>query len=109
MTNWSYDEATQAGTLTLQGELTIRQVHELKNSLLEVFDCAEQITIDVSSTTEADVAGLQLLYACRRFATSRNKKMCLRVGDNSRFTDFLEEAGFPHDIGCNHGEKEPCT
>ena len=105
MTNWSYDDATQAGTLTLQGGLTIRHVNELKTSLLEALDSAGQITIDVSSTTEADIAGVQLLYACRRLATSRGKQLYLRIGDNSRFTDFLEEAGFPKDFSCNHDEK----
>jgi ABC-type transporter Mla MlaB component len=109
MTNWSYDDATQAGTLTLQGELTIRHVNELKSALLDALDGVQQITVDVSSTTEADVAGVQLLYACRRFATSLGKKMCLRAGDNSRFSDFLEEAGFPPDIGCNHGAEDKCS
>ena len=77
MTNWSYNAATNSGTLTLQGELTIRSVGEIKHSLLEAFASAEQVTVDVSSTTDVDVAGVQLLCACQRSSTSRGKQMRL--------------------------------
>lgn len=94
--------------MTLQGELTIRSVGEFKNSLLEAFDSAEQVTVDVSSTTDVDVAGVQLLCACQRSSASRGKQMRLRLGDNKRFADFLAEIGLPPDFICNHDEKELC-
>ena len=108
MTNWSYDDATKSGILTLQGELTISHVGEIRNALVEAFDSAERVTVDVSSTTDVDVAGVQLLFACRRTSTAHGKKVCLRLGDNKRFADFLEEIGFPPDFICNHGEQEMC-
>lgn len=94
--------------MALQGELTISHVGEIRNSLVEAFDSAERVTVDVSSTTDVDVAGVQLLCACQRTSTSRGKKMCLQLGDNKRFADFLEEIGFPPDFICNHGEQEMC-
>ena len=107
MRNWSFDDATNIGTLTLQ-ELTISHVGEIKNSLLEAFDSAERVTVDVSSTTDVDVAGVQLLCACQRSSTAHGKKMCLRLGDNKRFADFLEEVGFHLNFICNHGEQDKC-
>ena len=108
MTNWSYDDASKSGTLTLQGALTIRHVRDIRTSLVAAFDSAEQVTVDVSSTTDVDVAGVQLLCACQRSAVARGAQMCLQMGDNKRFADFLEEIGCPPDFICNHGEKELC-
>ena len=109
MTNWSYDNVTKTGTLMLAGELTIHHVRDLKSSLVEAFDNAEQVMVDVSATTAVDVAGVQLLCACHRFSRTRGKKMCLRLGGNTRFADFLEEVGFPLEFICNHGEKDQCV
>jgi anti-anti-sigma regulatory factor len=109
MTNWSFDNETNTGTLKLAGEVTVQHVSDLKASLVEAFENAEQVTVDVSATTAVDVAGVQILCACHRFSRSRGKKMCLRLGDNTRFADFLEEVGFPLGFICNHGEKDRCV
>lgn len=106
MTNWIYDEATNQGMLTLQGELTIQHVGDLKKTLVNAIKSAKQVTVDVSSTTAVDVAGVQLLCAGHRFSTSCGKKMFLRLGDNNRFADFLEEVGFHLNFICNHDEKD---
>jgi len=108
MTNWSYDNGTNTGTLMLTGEVTIHHVSDLKISLVEAFDSAEQVTVDVSATTAVDVAGVQLLCACHRFSRSRSKKMCLRLGGNTRFANFLEDVGFPLGFICDHGENDKC-
>jgi len=109
MTNWSYDNETGTGTLMLEGDVTIHRVNDLKSSLIEAFESAEQVTVDVSSTTAIDVAGVQLLCASHRFSRSRGKKMCLKLGDNIRFADFLEEVGVPLDFICSHGENDQCV
>ena len=106
MTNWSYDKATKNGTLILQGEVTIQNVEDLKNALVEAINSAKQVTVDVSSTTAVDVAGVQMLCAGDRFSTSCGKKMYLWLGDNKRFADFLEEVGFHLSFICNHDEKD---
>lgn len=106
MTNWSYDEATKNGTLTLQGEVTIQNVEDLKNALVDAINSAKQVTVDVSSTTAVDVAGVQLLCAGHRFSTSCGKKMSLWLGVNKRFADFLEEVGFHLSFICNHDEQD---
>ena len=106
MTNWSYDKATKNGTLILEGEVTIQNVEDLKNALVDAINSAKQVTVDVSSTTAVDVAGVQLLCAGHRFSTSCGKKMDLCIGDNKRFADFLEEVGFHLSFICNHDEQE---
>ena len=105
MTNWSYDAATDNGTLMLQGEVTIQHVGELKEALADAIEEATQVTVDVSSATAVDVAGVQLLCACHRFTMSCGRKMFLRIGNNKRFADFLDEAGFHLNFICDQDER----
>lgn len=108
MTNWSFDPECNAGTLAILGDLTIGQVAALKQSLVEAFANAGQVTVDVSSATAVDVAGVQLLCACHRFASGRGQQMCLRLGDNQSFLQFLDDVGFARDFICGHGNADQC-
>jgi len=108
MTNWSYDPDNNSGTLLVEGDMTINHISALKDRLVEAFENAERVVVDVSSTTGFDVAGVQLLTACQRFSNSRGKKMCLRVGENGAFLQFLEDVGFSQEFICNHGDADHC-
>lgn len=108
MTSWSFDSENNAGTLSVEGEMTINHIGDLKDRLVEAFGRAGRVTVDVSSTKVVDVAGVQLLCACHRFSEARGKKMCLRLGDNAPFAQFLDEVGFPRDFICNHGSAGEC-
>jgi anti-anti-sigma regulatory factor len=104
MTNWSFDPENNSGTLLFEGDMTINHIGELKDRLVEALDSAEQVTVDVSAATAIDVAGLQLLCACHRSSTERGKRMCLRIGGNVQFSQFLDETGFAQDFICNHDD-----
>ena len=108
MTNWSYDPDKNSGTLLVEGDMTINHISALKDRLVETFESAEQVVVDVSATTAIDVAGIQLLCACHRFSSGRGKKMCLRVGENGEFLQFLDEVGFSQDFICSHGDAGQC-
>jgi len=108
MTNWSFDAENNSGTLFVEGDMTINHVGDLKDRLVDAFDSAERVTVDVTSATAIDVAGVQLLHACHRFSSGRGKKMCLRLGENTRFAQFLDEVGFAQDFICNHGDTNEC-
>ena len=108
MTNWSFDPDNNSGTLLVEGDMTINHIGDLKSHLVEAFDNAERVTVDVSSATAIDVSGIQLLCACHRFSTGRGKMMCLRIGDNAQFAEFLDELGFAQDFICDHGSANGC-
>ena len=108
MTNWSYDPDKNSGTLLVEGDMTINHISALKDRLVEAFESAEQVVVDVSATTAIDVSGVQLLCACHRFSSGRGKKMCLRLGGNAQFSHFLNEVGFAKDFICNHGDANEC-
>jgi anti-anti-sigma regulatory factor len=108
MTSWSYDAKNNSGILLVEGDMTINHIADLKDRLVEAFGSAERVTIDVSSATAIDVAGVQLLCACHRFSNGRGKKMCLKLGENGQFAQFLDEVGFAQDFICNHGTANEC-
>jgi ABC-type transporter Mla MlaB component len=108
MTKWAFDSKENSGTLLVEGDMTINHVGELKERLVEALHSAERVTVDVSEATAVDVAGVQLLSACQRFSAGRGKRMCLRLGGNSQFAEFLDEVGFAQDFICNHGDEKEC-
>lgn len=108
MSTWSLDSENNTGVLLVEGDMTINYIGDLKERLVEAFDNAERVTVDVSAATAIDVAGVQLLYACRRFSIGRDKQMCLRVGGNTKFVQFLDEVGFAKDFICDHGQANEC-
>ena len=108
MTRWSLDAEHDCGTLLIDGDMTIHHIGDLKDRLVEAFENAKRVTVDVSAATSVDVAGVQLLYACHRFSTGRGKKMCLRLGNNDAFAQFLDEVGFAQDFICDHGHANHC-
>lgn len=108
MTTWSYDPDNKSGTLSVDGDMTINHIGDLKERLVEAFESAEKVIVDVSAATSVDVAGVQLLSACHRFSSGRGQKMCLRFGENGEFLQFLDEVGFSQDFICNHDESSQC-
>ena len=108
MTNWKFDTDDNSGVLSVDGDMTIAHVAELKERLVEAFNDAETVTIDVSGSTALDVAGVQLLCACHSFSNKVGKSMQLVLGDNQVFATFLDEVGFSRSFVCNKGGEDDC-
>jgi len=108
MTDWNFDPDQKSGVLSVEGELTIKNVSDLKERLVEAFAQAETVTIDVSATEAVDVAGVQLLCACHRFSGGRGKGMALHVGENRVLQEFLNDSGFSRSLVCSFGGESRC-
>lgn len=108
MTNWSFDDESKAGVLSIAGNMTIDHVHDLKDHLLEALAQAGKVTVDIPATVAVDVAGAQLLCASHRYAVGCGKEILLRFDSNARFAQFLNESGFTRDYVCSHGETCKC-
>jgi anti-anti-sigma regulatory factor len=82
------------------GDLTISQAEEMKSILLESFEGAEHIEIDLSSVEEADLACLQLLCSAHR--TSKHLGKVFGLGDNiaGPFKQAVRRAGYARSSGC---------
>jgi len=72
--------ASQPGTdalLCIEGELTIYRAAELKETVLSALDRAAALELDLSSVTELDTAGVQLLMLIHQTAKARSKQLRL--------------------------------
>lgn len=90
----------------VKGDMTISHVSDLKERLVDAFDKAGEVTVDVSASTAVDVAGVQLLTACHRFAVGRGLQMNLFFGENHRFLEFLDQVGLARDFISNHANAD---
>lgn len=108
-THWTDDPEPGSGHLTLQGSLTIADVAEVRDQCLEAFARGtEQITLDISGLTAIDVAGVQLLCACHRFAAQHGQNMQLHTGDNGPFRTLTSQTGMARGTGCHPDRAEQC-
>jgi len=93
--------------LTLNGDLTITRVGELKALLVEALEQAETVTVDISAIEDVDVAGLQLLCAANRFAAGRGRSITL-VGCGAGVQTLVHTAGLVHGAHCGAGSHPAC-
>ncbi|MGQ0598157.1 STAS domain-containing protein [Aquabacterium sp.] len=63
--------------LTIEGELTVFTVHELKVRLLAALGDGQPLQIDLSGVSEVDGAGIQLLLAAQREARQHGAAITL--------------------------------
>lgn len=67
-----------AACLAVEGEMTIYRAAELKPALLDAVHTLDAPAFDLSSVTEFDCAGLQLLLVARREAARLGRRLTLR-------------------------------
>jgi anti-anti-sigma regulatory factor len=86
--------------LKFSGDLTIENVLELRNNLLNSLDKAEQLLLTFENVTATDLSFIQLLCSAHRTAVRSEKNLKL---DNHR-PDVLKaavrETGFIREKGC---------
>ena len=78
--------------LAIKGEMTIFQVGEQKNSILNMIQLVPEIEIDLSQVTEMDGAGLQILMSAKLEAWRQNKAIRF-VGHSAVVTDAIDRCG----------------
>lgn len=88
------DESGDAGTLNLDGELTIQNAEALKMVLLDALERVQSCRLDVNSLTRLDLPAVQLIYsACLSFENA-GKHIELAEGANDIFKKGVEAAGY---------------
>lgn len=75
------DGARPAHSLSIEGELTIYQAAEIKQTLQAALEQCDELEIDLSAVSEIDTAGVQLLIAAKK--TAQEKQIALRLSAHS--------------------------
>lgn len=71
------DGARPSHPLRIEGEMTIYQAAELKQTLATALQQSETLEIDLSAIGEIDTAGVQLLIATKKSAQAAGKELRL--------------------------------
>jgi anti-sigma B factor antagonist len=76
--------------LTIDNDMTIYAIKELKNSLDKEIELYQQFDLDLSAVEEIDTAGIQFLLALKRELLSKNKE--LKISSVSTVVSTLMES-----------------
>lgn len=108
MTNWTTETRGKTKILRLSGDLLIQGAGELKSMLLEALTGTNDLEIDVSSVTEADISCLQLLCATHKAGMKLGKNVSFGNTRSAAFMDTMREAYFLRHTGCSLDTKKQC-
>ena len=89
-----------AVVVIIAGPMTIPYAGELREQLLAAFEKANSVTADLSSVTEIDVAGLQLLCSAHRSSVIIDKRFAISGGPGSPVWEAADAAGLLRQMGC---------
>ena len=89
------------GALTLKGELTLSNIHRVKEALLDVLSRFKEIDIIIENIEQIDFSCIQLFCAAHKSAVKQGKSLVVTPppGEPAKFTEALEYSGFAQIIG----------
>jgi anti-anti-sigma regulatory factor len=100
--------AGNRATMTICGNVTIQNISEFKQNLLQMQDMADDIAIDLEGIRETDVACLQMLCAAHRTWLQMNKRLSITGPIPKEFQKVLSDSGFRVEGGCRLYSNHPC-
>ncbi len=83
-----------SASIKLSGLLNVREISKAKEALLELFKKDEEVCLDIGADTNADIAGIQVIIAARRYAHSKSKRISLAEPISGRALDVMKRGGF---------------
>ncbi|PLX84512.1 MAG: hypothetical protein C0617_07735 [Desulfuromonas sp.] len=104
MSNTSLEPAPDAQgnhVLTLEGEVTVEILRELKETLAERLDSARTLELDCGKVTGIDVYAIQLLCSAHRSAMAAGKGLGFAGDPSEKFREMVRVCGFERKRGCS--------
>lgn len=96
-------------TVTVQGRLAIDTAAELQHLLMEQLDTSSSIILDISGTTEVDLAGIQVICSACRTALDGHKHFnfasCKLAAETKK---TITDIGIYRQVSCKHNADQPC-
>lgn len=79
--------------IVLAESANIRGIEDVHTALVEKFQLHDDLALDLSEVTDADVSFLQLIEAARRFSSAHGKRFRLIAPAGPLLASLLERAG----------------
>jgi ABC-type transporter Mla MlaB component len=80
--------------VNLEGSITLPSIERHRTLLREQVDASPVVLVSLSRSEEIDLAGVQLLYAARRYASSLNHELHITGSVPESIADRLFRSGF---------------
>ncbi|SHO43470.1 STAS domain-containing protein [Desulfopila aestuarii] len=96
------------GTLSLVGDVTMTEVRETKDALLEAIGEVDRLYLDLHQVESADVSFIQVLCAAHRECFLTEKALFLQGNVSGNLQTLLERAGYVKQCGCFPAARESC-
>ena len=87
-------DADKTGRMTLEGDLTIQSIGELRTGLLEAMEAVDALVIDMGMVTGIDMACLQLFCSAHRTYVREGKTLSFRYRLADDIRRVVETAGY---------------
>ncbi|MBF0466900.1 MAG: STAS domain-containing protein [Nitrospirae bacterium] len=85
----------KSGELALEGDLTLQNIKDVKDALLNAINKASAVTLNLSRVADVDFSFLQLLRAAQKSCEIREKTLTLE-NVPKRYQELADESGFAH-------------
>lgn len=81
-------------SVAISGLLTIRSVAQGKEAISASFVDRNDVVLDISSDSDADISGIQLILSALLYARSAGKQLSLSAPVSGAVLDVMERGGF---------------
>ena len=81
-------------TLTLKGELDLKNAHEIKQKIQASLNSCNQLVINMDKIKSFDLSGLQLLYSVLQTSSASNKNVIMKINLTEDLKTLTSRAGF---------------
>jgi len=102
-----FQQTGDAGALILSGEMTVRQVSELRTVLAQSLASVNRLALRLEDVGDMDLSFLQLLCSAHKTSALLMKELTL-VAPAPSFTRAVREAGYVSHSRCTQGIAEGC-
>jgi ABC-type transporter Mla MlaB component len=106
--DFSEEKSGKAGVLKFEGEVTVQQAEEIKDKLMQALGRVENIYVDISKVSEADLSLLQLMCSAHRTAVTMHKGFHISGPVPEYLRQLAEMAGFRRDRSCRLDSTKTC-
>jgi anti-anti-sigma regulatory factor len=94
--------------ITIEGEVTLPYIAEVRETFLEVLDATDCISLDMERVSRVDISCLQFFCAVHKTMTAKGKEILFSVPVPSLVREAMEKAGYSGAVGCHRKTNGEC-
>ncbi len=104
----AHDKNSKTCTINIDEEFSIQQIAEVRSLMLEAFNFAHHIIVNMENVTHADITCLQILCSAHRKALLEEKDFTCSPRIRESFKNEIKNAGFLRHKGCALDKENAC-